>query len=625
MSAPVPAEGTSGGRPERPGSLIPDTSVSLPIVAVIVTLGLLPLLAVTLRVLATLGEGPAGLGTLWDLGNWLNSTLTLLWVPPEDRAGVLYILLLPLAALLTAVTRLSLGLRVLGFRAILIAIGFQEIGILPSLLLIAVIALTIAALRPLMRRAGMPLYARVASILCIVAVTMVVGLLAGAGLDSPTLWSFAFFPVVILAMLAESIADSIAREDAATAAWRTAWTIALALLIATVSQIGVVRELALVCPELIVTQLALILVVSEFFDWRLFETFRPGRSTPAASEVRPVIAIVRDGDRSRLPGPHRASPSERYRQRSLQPLLDTLRDQGHVVRVFDTGPDLSRRLRRFFPGPPDRKPVNGIVMNCAGHTQGVTTSSRVANLCEWAGIAHTGPDARAMATMQDRHRMLDVLREAGVPAPDHASGSAAPDLARRRGFPLRARSRLDPDGTGIKVRDAQELAAVADTLGCDPADVLVETRASGRALHAIVLEAETASETPAVLPIVEWSPDKRRYQAAAGLSPWQVDAIAQVARQTFDALRCRDIARIDVRMATSGALCVTSLHTSEWMFPLGPAALAAAAAGMDFPALAARMARGAAVRRGKRHPRGDTGSRSSVIGNPLGGVLSRIS
>mgnify|MGYP002851628251 CR=1 FL=1 len=37
---------------------------------------------------------------------------------------------MPLAALLVALTRLSLGVRVLGFRAILIAIGMQEIGML---------------------------------------------------------------------------------------------------------------------------------------------------------------------------------------------------------------------------------------------------------------------------------------------------------------------------------------------------------------------------------------------------------------------------------------------------------------------------------------------------------------
>ena len=61
------------------------------------------------------------------LGGVLNRSLSLEWVPPDDRWSILYILLLPTAALLIALARLTLGLRVLGFRAILIAVWFQEI------------------------------------------------------------------------------------------------------------------------------------------------------------------------------------------------------------------------------------------------------------------------------------------------------------------------------------------------------------------------------------------------------------------------------------------------------------------------------------------------------------------
>ena len=185
---------------------------------------------------------------------------------------------LPLAALLVAITRLSLGIRVLGFRAILIAIGMREVGILPSLLLIAIIAGSVLLVRPLMRRSGMPLYARVSSILSIVAATMVAGLLLGSAFDSAILSSFAFFPVIILAMLAESIADTVSRESTAMAAWRTAATILLALLIALISAWPPLGQLALACPELIVTQLVLIILVSEFMDWRLLEDFRPGQA-----------------------------------------------------------------------------------------------------------------------------------------------------------------------------------------------------------------------------------------------------------------------------------------------------------------------------------------------------------
>ena len=47
-------------------------------------------------------------------------------------------LFLPLSALLIAVARLTFGIRVIGFRAILISVGFQESGIIPSLILIPI-------------------------------------------------------------------------------------------------------------------------------------------------------------------------------------------------------------------------------------------------------------------------------------------------------------------------------------------------------------------------------------------------------------------------------------------------------------------------------------------------------
>jgi len=264
--------------------------IPLPVLALIVALGILPLLLIALRVLAIAGSGwPA----LVVAGDWLNQHLSLLWIPTADRTAILHVVQLPLAALMVAVTRLSLGVRVLGFRAILIAIGMREIGVLPSLLLIAIIAGSVVLVRPLMRRSSMPLYARVSSILSIVAATMVIGLLLGSAFDMPVLSSFAFFPVVILAMLAESIADTVARENTAMAAWRTVTTILLALLIAGISAWPPLRQLTLACPELILTQLVLVILVSEFMDWRLLEDFRPGQRS-ADTPTGLHIAVVRN-------------------------------------------------------------------------------------------------------------------------------------------------------------------------------------------------------------------------------------------------------------------------------------------------------------------------------------------
>ena len=182
----------------RNGTLRDRDRITTQTLYLLLALGLLPFLAMGLRLMALTAMGPEALILA---GDWLNQQLTLHWVSMADRDVALYILTLPVAALLITLTRLTLGVRVLGFRSILIAIGIQEIGLVPCLLLILLIAGTVIVIRPGMRRSGFPLYARVAVVLCIIAFIMLMGLFAGVWLDSVTLWSMAFFPVVILAML----------------------------------------------------------------------------------------------------------------------------------------------------------------------------------------------------------------------------------------------------------------------------------------------------------------------------------------------------------------------------------------------------------------------------------------
>ncbi|MEQ8516413.1 MAG: hypothetical protein RIC38_12475, partial [Chromatocurvus sp.] len=91
----------------------PRRGMPLPLLALLTALGVLPLMLLALRVLALAGEGGATLGSA---AAWLDQHFSLLWIAAEDRSAVLHVVQLPLAALLVAVTRLSLGIRVLGFR-----------------------------------------------------------------------------------------------------------------------------------------------------------------------------------------------------------------------------------------------------------------------------------------------------------------------------------------------------------------------------------------------------------------------------------------------------------------------------------------------------------------------------
>lgn len=541
-------------------------------------LGAMPLLLLSLRVLDLSGTLPNA------PGSWLEQHVSLLRVGGEDRSAILHVVQLPLAALMVALTRLSLGIRVLGFRAILIAIGIREVGLLPSLVLIAVIAISVVLIRPFMRRSGMPLYARVASILALVAATMVAGLLLGSAFDSTILASFAFFPVVILAMLAESIADTVARESPAMAAWRTGSTLLLALAIAAISSWAPLRELTLACPELILTQLVLVVLVSEFLDFRLLEDYRPavaGRDDHAGM----YIAIVRNRWNNNVLRHTAMSVPQRYRLRSVQAIADTLRDAGHTVAVLEADARLFTRLRDFFPRHALGGPGRTLVINCAGGVQGRGRLAQVPGLCEMIGAPCTGPDALAMAAISDRLLLRRALADSGIATPDYRPMDRLPPGRHEEG-PWLVACRFQSDREPLRAASPGALARCRERIVAAGDDPLLALEPAGRRLRIYVLADRYDREAPRVLPALERGKRGAALKPAA-LTPAQRHAVVNVARTTFRALRCRDFVRLDAWLDAAGAVGILQLRPIEILTPRCAAAKAAAAAGLDFGELLA--------------------------------------
>jgi hypothetical protein len=551
-------------------------AIPAPYLVLLTALAVVPLALIALRVLAVTGMAPNA------PGSWLEQHVSLLWVDAADRTAVLHVVQLPLAALMVALARLTLGIRVLGFRAILIAIGMREVGILPSLVLIAIIAASVVLIRPLMRRSGMPLYARVSTILALVAATMVTGLLLGSAFDSSLLSSFAFFPVVILAMLAESIADTVARESTAMAAWRTATTIALALAIAVLCAWPALHELTLACPELILTQLVLVVFVSEFLDYRLLEDFRPGRE-PRPARTGMHIAVVRNRWNNSVLCHRVPTAPQRYRLRSVQALVDALRDAGHTVAVIEADARLFSRLREFFPRAIAGDPARALVINCAGGVQGRGRLAQVPGLCEMIGVPCTGPDALAMATISDRLLQARTLAEHGITT---AEFQPARELPEGDG-PWLAAYRFQSDREPLAADSGRRLKRAITQIAAAGDEALVTLKPVGRQLRIYVLGGAAGQETPLVLPPLERRKAGLALQTAT-LSAAQRQAVTNTARTAFRALRCRHIARIDAWLDAQDRIGVLQLRAIEIPTPPGAAAKAARAAGLGYADLLAQ-------------------------------------
>lgn len=591
-AAAVRPHPASDGPPPRWRFLRPKGHIGPETLALLAVIGAAPLLTMLARVAAFPGS-PAlpipGYELLREFGRVLNQALSLAWVPTDDRAAIIYLLLLPTGALLIAVARLTFGLRVLGLRAILISIGFQEAGVLPSLVLIAVVVCAVVVVRPSLRRMRLPLYARLTLILSLAALIMVGALLLGPMLRSESIWNVAFFPVLILAMLAEGIAKTLVNDSAVSAAWRTFWTIFLAGLLAVIGQSTAFAGFVLQFPEVLLTQIVAIVFLSEFFDLRLLEAW-PDRLARLLAGVRPwypdrfPIAVVRNRWNTGIIGRLGRAAPRRHRKRSVQRGVDALRGLGFSVRVFEADMSLLRELGDFMPPDPRTDLPGGIVFNFATGTQGRGRLCQVPAMLELAGIAYTGPDPVAQARLADRYVLLSLLRQADVDVPAFVLAESAAD-AKALEMPLSVRPRCEPDEPGATVRDRESLAETVRRLRREyRQDVVIEEIAAGRDYRVSLI----GNRILECLPLLEYLPDGRKV-CPAPVDDVLAERIRDHACRAYKAAGCRDFARVDLRLGRSGTLRVQDIRCSYLFARRGAFVRSAEAGGYDFPGLLLRI------------------------------------
>lgn len=581
---------------------------------VLTAVAALPFLFVVARMLAWPGAESVslpGAGLLRPFGELLDQRFSLQWVPPSDRSSILYILLLPTGAMLIAITRLTLGVRVLGLRAILIAIGIQATGLGPSLVLMAVVITLIVIIRPWTRRIRLPLYARIALILSLSSVVMVGALLVAPWLGSEAVWGVAFFPVIIMAMMADGVARTIEKDSKIMAAWRAGWTILLALFVALVDE-GASR-LTYRFPELMLTQLVSIVFISEFFDLRLLEPW-PDRLSRYFAGVRPwmtprpKVAVVRNRDTTGVIGRLGRPVAEARLKQSVQRQVNALRDRGFQVKVLEGDVRLLRELEKFLPPDSRSGAPGGIVLNLAPGLQGEARNAHVPAMLELAGVPYTGPDPTGAARLSDRFALMTLLDRSGVTVPRHAVVPSVDDTP-EIGFPCAVRPRFEPDVKRMIVRNADSLRAAArEFRRVYGQESVVEEVVSGREIRVSVL----GNDPIECLPLLDYTPGRDGKQCPADL-PKDVAARARaVAREAFLASGCRDYGRVDLRLDDYGEPTVVNVQWTNLFAGRGSFMIAASAAGYDLTQIMWRIVHEAARRYVVRSP-GDESSASPTV------------
>jgi D-alanine-D-alanine ligase len=238
----------------------------------------------------------------------------------------------------------------------------------------------------------------------------------------------------------------------------------------------------------------------------------------------------------------------------------------------------------------------------------------IQGLLEMAGIPYVGANVFASAAAMDKEFTKKLAAAEGLPIGPYAvlrAGTSLSDADKQRlGLPVFVKPSRAGSSHGItKVTDWSDLDdAVATARQIDP-KVMVEAAIVGREIECGVLEGEAGAGPEASLvseihvsghEFFDFEAkylDPGKYDIPADLPPAVTRQVQEYARQTFTALDCAGLARVDFFVTDDDEIYLNEINTMPGFTPNSMFPLMWAATGLDYPQMVDRLIR-AALRRG---------------------------
>lgn len=265
---------------------------------------------------------------------------------------------------------------------------------------------------------------------------------------------------------------------------------------------------------------------------------------------------------------------------TIAAITSALESLGHEVVQLEANGELPTRLKEAQVD---------LVFNIAEGVSGRNREAQVPALCELIGIPYTGSDAATLSLALDKALTKRLLKQRNIMTPEfQVFQTGREKISRSLRFPLIVKPIAEGSSKGIAgkksvVDDIPSLRRVVDELikqYRQPA--LVEEYITGREFTVGLL----GERRPRILPpmeIVFTDQNDRRpvydytykqdwnsrvsYQCPAKLTPKELKAVEKAAMETFLALDCRDVGRIDLRMDAHGNVYVLELNPLPGLTP----------------------------------------------------------
>lgn len=277
-------------------------------------------------------------------------------------------------------------------------------------------------------------------------------------------------------------------------------------------------------------------------------------------------------------------------------IFGALKRRGFDVVEIDVGPDVAEQLRR------ERIEVAFMALHGAFGEDGC-----MQGLLEVMGIPYTGSGVMASAVAMDKRITKELLKFHGVSTPSWtevtteqlAKGQPSIDFD----FPVVVKPVTEGSTVGIHIvpEQAQLEEALIDSRQFGNR-LLIEQFISGREVTVGVLDGQ-------VLPAIEIVPHSGFFDFEAKYTVGQTDYLLpapigealtarcqELALQTYRAVACEGVARVDIRIREDGACFVLEINTIPGMTETSLIPKAARHLGMSFEDVCERILAGARLK-----------------------------
>lgn len=282
---------------------------------------------------------------------------------------------------------------------------------------------------------------------------------------------------------------------------------------------------------------------------------------------------------------------------TIEAIANAIRSHGHEVILMEATPELASSIH---PGVVD------VVFNVAEGLRGRSRESQVPALLDLCDIPYTGSDPATLLLAMDKGLAKRIVRQAGLPTPNwFVMHSAKDKLPRDFRYPVVVKPIAEGSSKGVLPKSVAEnevslREATKILIERYPVGVIVEEFLPGREFTVGLLGENRVRVLPPMEiifradlrnPIYTFDHklnfnDEVRYDAPARVDAPLLKQIEKVAKGAFQALGCRDVARVDLRMDAQGVVNFIECNPLPGLAPKwSDLCMIAQSAGMDYNAL----------------------------------------